>query len=144
MIRVVMDTNVIVSSLLIKEGNPALIFKMFLLGEIKNSITPEILNEVKEVFERQKITNRISLVEKEFILKALEEFSEKINSGLKVEEIAEDPDDNKILECAVTAAVEYIISGDNHLLKRKEFRGIKIVSPAEFVKIMNNQREQNV
>ena len=136
MIRVVMDTNVIVSSLLIREGNPALIFKMFLLGKIKNSITSEILDEIKEVFERQKITKRMSLVERDFILNALEEFSEKINPRIKLEEITEDPDDNKILECAVAGAVEYIISGDDHLLKRKEFRGIKIVSPAEFVKLM--------
>ena len=139
MIRVVMDTNIIVSSLLIREGNPALIFKMFLWGEIENAITTEILAEVKEVFSRQKITKRMSLVKREFILNSLEEFSKKITPGLKLEEIKEDPDDNKILECAVAAAVEYIISGDDHLLKKKEFRGIKIVSPAEFLKLMEKK-----
>ena len=139
MIRVVMDTNIIVSSLLIREGNPALIFKMFLWGEIENAITTEILAEVKEVFSRQKITKRMSLVEREFTLNSLEEFSKKITPGLKLEEIKEDPDDNKILECAVTAAAEYIISGDDHLLKKKEFRGIKIVSPAEFLKLMEKK-----
>lgn len=137
MIRVVMDTNVIVSAALSQEGNPALIMRMFLLGELKNNITPEIIAEVREVLERPKITKKTSLIEREFILKAIEEFSEKINPGLTFDEVKEDPDDNKILECAVAAAADFIISGDGHLLKRIEFRGIKIVSPAEFVKILN-------
>ena len=81
----------------------------------------------------------MSLVERRFTLKALEEFSEKITPHLKLEEIKDDPDDNKILECAVAAAADYIISGDDHLLKHKELRGIKIVSPAEFVKLMGKQ-----
>lgn len=137
MIRVVMDTNVIVSAALSQEGNPALIMRLFLLDEIKNSITPEIIAEVREVLERPKITKKTSPIEREFILKAMEEFSEKINPGLTFDEVKEDPDDNKILECAVAAAAKFIISGDEHLLKLIEFRGIKIVSPAEFVKILN-------
>ncbi len=136
MIRVVMDTNVIVSAALSQEGNPALIMRMILLDEIKNSTTQEIIAEVKEVLERPKITKKTSLIEREFILKVIEEFSEKINPGLTFDEVKEDPDDNKILECAVAAAADFIISGDGHLLNLKEFRGIKIISPAEFTKLM--------
>lgn len=136
MVRVVLDANVVVSSALSGEGNPALIFKMLLLGEIKNFTTNEIIDEIKEVLERPRITKRTSLVEREFILNSFEEFSEKINPGITFNEVKDDPDDNKILECAVAAAVDYIISGDDHLLKFKNFRGIKIVNPAEFVKVI--------
>ncbi len=141
MIKVVLDTNVVVSALLAQEGNPAIIFKMLLLEKIKNSTTAEIINECKEVLDRPRITKRTSLVEREFILRAFEGFSDKISPGLTFDEIKEDPDDNKILECAVAAAADYIVSGDEHLLKLPVFRGVKIVSPAEFVQIMDALKE---
>lgn len=144
MVRVVLDTNVVISSALIQLGNPASIFRMIISGEINNSTTQEIIDEIKEVLERPKVTKRINLVEREFILHAFEEFSEKIKSGLIFDEVKDDPDDNKILECAVAAAADYIISGDDHLLNLKGFRGIKIVTPAEFVRIMATLKRKNV
>ena len=144
MIRIVLDTNIVISSALGLEGNLAAIFKMLALGEIKNSTTLEIIEEIKDVLARPRIMKRMSLIESEFILSSYEEFSEKIKPGLIFDEVKDDPDDNKILGCAVASAADYIISGDNHLLNLEEFRGIKIVTPAEFVKIMNNSRRQNV
>ena len=143
MVRVVLDANVVVSSVLIQLGNPAIILKMLISGEIQNSTTPEIIDEIKDVLERPRISKRINPLEQEFILHAFEEFSEKINPGITFAEVKDDPDDNKILECAVAAAAEYIISGDNHLLKLREFRGIKIVNPAEFVAFLREVKEKN-
>ena len=48
--------------------------------------------------------------------------------------VKDDPDDNKILECAYAAKVDYIITQDNHLLKLKEFEGIKIINPGDLLK----------
>ena len=143
MVRVVLDANVVVSSVLIQLGNPAIILKMLISGEIQNSTTPEIIDEIKDVLERPRISKRINPLDQEFILHAFEEFSEKINPGITFAEVKDDPDDNKILECAVAAAAEYIISGDNHLLKPREFRGIKIVNPAEFVAFLREVKEKN-
>jgi len=47
----------------------------------------------------------------------------------------EDADDNKIIECAVTAKADYIVTGDPHLLDLKEFNWIKIVKAAEFLSL---------
>jgi putative PIN family toxin of toxin-antitoxin system len=52
------------------------------------------------------------------------------------DEKIDDPDDNMFLEAAVAAEADYIVSQDNHLLKLKEFRGIKIVRPEEFNKLL--------
>ena len=49
--------------------------------------------------------------------------------------VKDDPKDNIFIETAVAGNVDYIISQDNHLLKLKEFRGIKIITPEEFNKI---------
>ena len=45
--------------------------------------------------------------------------------------VKEDPDDNKIIECAIESEAEYILSYDNHLLRLKEYLGIKIIKPEE-------------
>lgn len=55
---------------------------------------------------------------------------------MKIIEITEDLEDNKILEAASEAKADYIISGDKHLLKLKEFKGIKIVKAKEFLEFI--------
>jgi len=56
-----------------------------------------------------------------------------LNQKQKCGKIEEDPDDNKILEAALEAKADYIISGDRHLLKLKVFRGIKIAKARQFL-----------
>ena len=51
----------------------------------------------------------------------------------KLNVVKKDPKDNKILECALEAQASFIISGDKHLLEIKEYKGIKIISPKEFL-----------
>jgi len=48
--------------------------------------------------------------------------------------VEDDPSDNKILECALEAEADYIVSGDRHLLDLREYRGIKILSSGEFLR----------
>lgn len=54
-----------------------------------------------------------------------------VTPKIKVDAVKEDPDDNKIIECALESNAEYIISYDKHLLKLKEYQRIKIVRPEE-------------
>ena len=138
MVKAVIDTNVIVSAAKSTDGNPAQIFEMLLLEEITSYTTKNIIEEIKEVLARPRI--KLNLLEQEFILSNYEKSSIKIETTSKFDIIKEDPDDNKFLECAVDAKAEYIISGDDHLLKLREFKGIKILTPAEFVKLMQKNR----
>ena len=50
----------------------------------------------------------------------------------KINAVKEDPDDDKIIECAIESNSEYILTYDNHLLKIKEYKGVKILRPEEF------------
>jgi predicted nucleic acid-binding protein len=52
----------------------------------------------------------------------------------RVRVIAEDPDDDRVLECAEEAGAAIIVSGDAHLLSLKQWGRIRIVSPAEFIR----------
>ena len=58
----------------------------------------------------------------------------------KIDIVKDDSDDNKFIEAAVTGKASYIVTQDNHLLKIKEFRGIKILTPKEFLNEINKQK----
>lgn len=60
-----------------------------------------------------------------------------IESKQKFKVMKEDPDDNKILECAFEGKVNYIISQDKDLLRLKNFEGIEIINPEEFLDRLN-------
>ena len=62
--------------------------------------------------------------------------SKIIDTKQEFDVITEDSDDNKILECAVEGNADYIVSQDVHLLKLKEFNGIKILTPEEFLDVL--------
>lgn len=141
MVKVVLDTNVIISAALSSDGNPGIIFEMLISGMIKNFTTQEIIDEVREVLERPRISELLLLKDKEFILSTYETLSEKIEPSITLNLVQSDPDDNKFIDCAVNAAVNYLISGDSHLLKLNDVQGIKIVSPTEFIQVMQQKRE---
>ncbi len=134
MSKVVIDTNVIISAGISVDGNPAKIFEMLLSGKLENYTTDDIIDEVKNVINRDKIKKILDFQDREFIINNFERNSEKIVSSYMFFEVKEDPKDNKFLDCAVSANVDYIISGDEHLLKMKEFKGITIISPTDFIK----------
>tara|TARA_Y100000310_G_scaffold180841_1_gene180751 strand:- start:881 stop:1333 length:453 start_codon:yes stop_codon:yes gene_type:complete len=132
-IKVVLDTNIIISAAISTNGKPAQIFEMLIREEIQNFTSSEIIEEIEDVIARPKIAKYLSLVEQEFIVNTFTRFSENVKPKISLKEVKDDHDDDKFLECAVTANVDYIISGDPHLLNLKQFRGIKIISPAEFL-----------
>ncbi len=132
--KVVLDTNIIVSALIAKHGAPAVIFEKLILGEIKNHISKEIVDEIKDVFQRREITKRTPKNSRDFIIVQLIKNSVFVKPRKKVY-ICEDKDDNKFLEVALEAKANFIVSGDKHLLKIKKYKKIKVLNPSEFVLI---------
>ncbi|MBI4149543.1 PIN domain-containing protein [Candidatus Woesearchaeota archaeon] len=55
------------------------------------------------------------------------------------EVIPEDPADNKVLECAEAFGADYIISGDEHIMRLREYKGMKIVRTAKFLEMVNSK-----
>ena len=141
MLKIVLDTNVVVSAAVSSDGNPAKIFEMLIAEKIKNYTSEEIINEIKDVMQREKIRKLLNLQERDFIINNFKEFSEKIIPKIKYEDVLEDKKDNKFLECAVSGKVDYIVSGDEHLIKLKEFKGIKIISPKDFMRLLKKGKQ---
>ena len=136
MIQVVLDTNVIISGLIFF-GPPRLILKHVIEGDIKLCISEEIIDEVKGVLEEKKFnyTPEITAI----IRRELISISKLINPRRKLKIIEKDPKDNMVLECALEGQVNYIVSGDTHLLELKRFQDITIVKPSDFIKILKRQ-----
>ncbi len=136
MIKVVLDTNILVSGTF-WTGNSFKIMDLIDKKEIISIISEEIIEEYHKTINKDEIMDKVK--DKDLIISNI---SRKVilNSTIiqpkeKLNVVKEDSDDNKILECAYEGKVDYIITKDNHLLKLKEFKTIKIVKPEEFLKL---------
>ncbi len=131
-IGVVLDTNIIISALIAKEGASAKVFEMLILGEIENYTSSEIISELKEVLERREITKRTTSKARQFIFKHYLNNSIQIAPKMKVH-VVEHESDNKFIEVCLEAKAEYVITGDSHLIDLKEFKGIRIIRAKDFL-----------
>ncbi|MBF0478807.1 MAG: putative toxin-antitoxin system toxin component, PIN family [Candidatus Omnitrophica bacterium] len=127
--KVVLDTNVLISAIIFG-GKSRDILEMAISGKIKLAISQDILKELAEVLIDKKFQSPASFVQQ--IIHELFEISELVIVTSKINVIKNDPDDNRILECAVGAEADYIVSGDKDLLTLKHFGKIKILSPSDF------------
>src|SRR3990172_175323 len=140
MVHAVYDTNVLISTL-ISRGKPRELWNEVLEGKIRLELSNELLKEFNEVIVRpefKKYLRRSSLTRFRRIL------LQKANiTRVKVRfaQITEDADDNIVFEAAYSSGAEYIVSGDNDLLRLKEFKGIKIVTVDEMLKIRKSVYE---
>ena len=135
MTKIVLDTNNLISAIGWKKGNPRKIFEDCLFGKHNLIESPDLLREFLKVIKRPKFSFIYEEEIQTFVLNLLQ-MSELVEPKNKIGIIKIDPSDNIVLECAVEGKADYIISGDEHLLKLKEFRGIRIVTAAEFLKLM--------
>ena len=105
------------------------------------------MEEIREVLCRPRIRERHQWTSEKIdrFLESLGELAtitqgERGSSASEeIEAIADDPDDDMYLACAVEGGADYIVSGDQHLLKLGTFEGIKIVTPAQFLEILENR-----
>jgi putative PIN family toxin of toxin-antitoxin system len=129
MLRVVLDTNVLVSHLF--GGTPRQVVSLWSGGLVVLCVSPGILAEYLSVLGRfDAVTGKASE-----LLGLLEEGGNLylVEPQERLTAVPADPSDDMFLECAVAAQADVIVSGDQHLLELKSFRGIPIVGPAEFL-----------
>ncbi len=138
MIRVVIDANQFVSALLKPQSNPADVLQLARERKIQLVISPDIVDEIRAVLLYPKIMKRHRRTPEQiklFLRKLLKTaVITHCRAGLDV--VKDDPSDNKYLECAMEGRADYIISGDGHLTDLRSFHGIRIVTPAQFLKTL--------
>ncbi len=127
---VVLDTNIYISSLFWGGASYKIVQKA-IEQQIIVFISKEILKEIEKVLIRD---FNLEKQEIEDVLEAIILFTHIIEVNTKLDLVQEDPDDNKILECAFDSNSNYIVTQDKHLLKLGKFIDIKITSPENFLK----------
>lgn len=131
--RITADTNFFVSATLWYGSVAQKLLRKLIEANVGIFTTEEILNEFCEVLQRDFNYNEIQIKE---IVGYLLSFVTIVEPKQKVDVVKEDPDDNKIIECAVDSKSEYIITYDKHLLKLKEYNGILIITPEQMIDIL--------
>jgi putative PIN family toxin of toxin-antitoxin system len=131
----VFDTNILISALLSLRGNPFRCLALAKIGTVQSVTCQEILHEFQE-----KLQGKFAYTPQRARAAADEvrKFSQlvKITNTLKV--VSADPDDDKIVECAVVGRASHIVTGDRrHLLPLGGYQGISIVSATDFLALVS-------
>lgn len=129
--RIVLDTNVLISAILFK-GKPRRVLDLVISGSVECTLSTVIVDELKDVLQCPKFGFSAEVCF--HIIEKLHGACDIISPSVSVDVIRSDPDDNRILECAVEAQAHSIVSGDPHLLDLGKFEKIRILSPADYLK----------
>ncbi|KFD40692.1 hypothetical protein DK28_0201695 [Peptococcaceae bacterium SCADC1_2_3] len=116
--RIVIDTNVIVSRFLSSKGTPAQIFEKWRVEAFELLVSEPVLSEYQKALSCKHVRACHKMTNEEIAetIRDFRKFAILVNPGEKLEVIKEDSDDNKFLEVAEAGGAGYIVSGDEHLL----------------------------
>lgn len=133
--RVVLDTNVLVSAL-IKSGKPRELMFKLARKKIQVVTSRNILEEFLKITDDPRIRRYVDEDDTIAFLRAVGSIASMIRVRSRFKVIEEDPNDDMVLRTAHDGRADYIVSGDKHLLSLKEFRGIKTVTVSQMLEIL--------
>lgn len=128
--RVVLDTNVVVSALIFPGGAPETVYRLALEGRVELVTSKPLLVELGRVLVAKFGWGRDRAEE---AVAQLGRLGDVVTPGESVQVIAGDPADDRVLEAAAAGAASVIVSGDRHLLRLGGWRSIAIERPARFL-----------
>jgi putative PIN family toxin of toxin-antitoxin system len=138
--RVVLDTNVLVSSLVAEGGAPRQALDAWLEDRYTLVTSLYLVEELVHVLSYPRIAKHLSLTEGEIavVLAALLSKSVVTPGHLRLPGVTRDP--NAVVACAKEGQADYIISGDQDLLVLGEYEGIRVVTPRRFMEILEEEQ----
>ena len=129
--RVVVDNNALVSRLLIPASVPSRAVRKA-VDEAQLLISEATLEELADVLARPKFDPYVSIADRQEFIRLLGRIAELVPITYRVQ-ACRDPKDDKFLELAINGRADLIITGDRDLLELNPFRGIPIMTPAEYL-----------
>jgi putative PIN family toxin of toxin-antitoxin system len=137
MIRAVVDTNVYISAVMFG-GLPGALLDLILLRSFDTLISPALLDELDE---KLRLKFKVSPSDAALIRERINDVAKLVKPEESLRIIADDPDDDRVLECAAAGKADYIITGDKHLLALGSFRDIDIVRVRQFMDLLEPDNE---
>lgn len=138
---VVLDTNVVISAFLSPRGTPAQVLRRWEAETFEIATSPTLRAELSRTLEYPRVKKNIKASDEEMqdTLRRLAMVPLNREPTSQIDIVKRDKDDNRVLECAVDAGAQYIVTGDEDLLELQEYEGIQILSPAEFIRLLDAQ-----
>jgi putative PIN family toxin of toxin-antitoxin system len=133
---IVLDTNVIVSGILRPYSKAAAILRLVATGTVQLAYDFRILSEYQDVLNRPKFPFK-----KEDTITFLDQVEKEgiVVSVMPLKFRLPDPDDEPFLEVALATRAEAIVTGNKRHFPRKEYEGIRILSPSEFLEVFGDK-----
>jgi putative PIN family toxin of toxin-antitoxin system len=138
--RVVLDTNILVSALIRPQGRVGAVLKHLRHGTYTLLYAQPLLEELVDVLNRPRIRDKYSVTEEDVkaFLALLLLRGEVVHPEWHIT-VCRDSKDNKFLDVAVAGQADVLVSGDKDLLVLHPFQDIPILSPAEFLQNLENE-----
>ncbi len=139
--RVVLDTNVVISGLL-WYGAPRKLLEAARQHQIQLFTCPPLIDELDDVLNREKFAHRLALanVSRHTLITGYAALSTLVEPASIPPVIEDDPDDDIVLACALAAQADVIVSGDQHLLRLASFQNIAILNARDMLQILAEYR----
>ncbi len=129
MIRVVADTNVLISAIMFG-GLPGTFLELALRGSLSLVASAVLLDELNE---KLRFKFQVSAEDASAMRSKLESVAELVTPITALHVVHDDRDDNRVLECAIEGRANFVVSGDRHLLKLASYESIPIMTVRQFV-----------
>lgn len=135
MLKAVIDINLFVSGVISKKGNPARLLQLWYDRAFLVVISDQMVEELGRVLRYSHIRNKYNLKDEEIeqAVGTVKKFAIVLSDVIELDVVKDDPDDNKVLACALAVKADYIVSGDSHLLALGVFEDIPIVTAKDFL-----------
>lgn len=133
MLRVVLDTNVLVSAI-ISNGKPRELLRKGIANQFSIVTSDLILEELATVLRRPKFKTSEDEIHR--IILALIQSSEIASVTSRFEAVKEEPKDDIVINTAYDGHADFIVTGDRHLLELESFRGIKIFTVGSLLELL--------
>ena len=138
--RVVLDTNIIISATLIRGGNEDQILRAWQRGVFELVLSPQILEAIGRALSYEKPRKSRWMTQEEMVelLQTLAQGSLMVSGHVKVR-ASRDPEDDKFLAAAIQAEADFVVTGDRDLLVLEHYRGVRVLRPAPFLQIIRRR-----
>ncbi len=135
--RVVLDTNVVISGLL-WHGTPRKLLDAARQHQIQLFTCHPLIEELDDVLSREKFAHRLALanVSRRTLITGYIALSILVEPAIISPVIEDDPDDDIVLACALAAQADVIVSGDQHLLRLTSFQRIDILNAKDMLQTL--------
>ncbi|HXV60275.1 MAG TPA: putative toxin-antitoxin system toxin component, PIN family [Vicinamibacteria bacterium] len=144
MARVVVDANVYLSALIRPQGPPGQIIKRLLReGAHTVIVSKDILEEVRKGLDYPKVRKKIDATDEELDawVESLGVLADVVSGVPDVRVVESDPDDDLYVAAALDGRADFIVSGDRHLVELEEVQGVRIVTPRQFLDLLDDSTE---